>query len=72
MERQGCAGVRVLALDLCAPASEMLEAAVEADNAFDGSGVDYLVHNAGRLAALLCAPLAPMFLYSAHATDLKF
>ena len=59
MDRQGCAGARVLELDLCAPASEMHEAAMEADNAFDGSGVDYLVHNAGRLAAFLCTHLAP-------------
>ncbi len=39
--------MKLLPLDLCAPDSEMHEAAVKADNAFDGAGVDILVHNAG-------------------------
>ena len=53
LEQQSCAGVTLLPLDLCAPASQMHEAAVKADNAFDGAGVDYLVHNAGE-ASCLC------------------
>ena len=49
MEMEGCAGAVVLPLDICSPASQLHEAAVEADNAFSGEGVDYLVHNAGML-----------------------
>lgn len=37
----------VLPLDITAPITELHGAAVAADNAFDGAGVDYLVHNAG-------------------------
>jgi hypothetical protein len=48
LEQQSCAGVKLLPLDLCAPASQMHEAAVKADSVFDGAGVDYLVHNAGE------------------------
>jgi NAD(P)-dependent dehydrogenase (short-subunit alcohol dehydrogenase family) len=39
--------VEVLPLDLCAPFTELHEAATKADTAFGGAGVDYLVHNAG-------------------------
>ena len=53
LEQQSCAGVTLLPLDLCAPASQMHKAAVKADNAYDGAGVDYLVHNAGE-ASWLC------------------
>ena len=49
MGMEGCAGARVLPLDICSPAPQLHEAAMEADNAFDGAGVDYLVHNAGVL-----------------------
>ena len=49
MEREGCPGVKVLPLDLCSSAAQLHEAATEADNAFDGAGVDYLIHNAGVL-----------------------
>ena len=38
----------VLPLDITAPTAELHGAAVAADNAFDGAGVDYLVHNAGQ------------------------
>lgn len=37
----------MLPVDLCAPFESLHEAAVAADAAFDGAGVDYLVHNAG-------------------------
>ncbi|CAL5222280.1 g4619 [Coccomyxa viridis] len=47
MDREGCAGAMVLPLDICSPTSQLHEAAVEADNAFEGAGVDYLIHNAG-------------------------
>ena len=49
MDREGCAGAMVLPLDICSPTSQLHEAAVEADNAFEGAGVDYLIHNAGML-----------------------
>ena len=39
----------MLPLDICSPAPQLHAAAMEADNAFDGAGVDYLVHNAGLL-----------------------
>lgn len=52
IEMEGCAGAVVLPLDICSPASQLHEAAVEADNAFSGEGVDYLVHNAGMLQVL--------------------
>ena len=52
MDREGCAGAMVLPLDICSPTSQLHEAAVEADNAFDGAGVDYLIHNAGMLLML--------------------
>lgn len=45
-----CKGVEVLPLDLCAPTAELHVAAVKADNAFGGSGVDYMIHNAGKLS----------------------
>ena len=37
----------MLPLDLCAPFAELHVAAAQADTAFGGAGVDYLVHNAG-------------------------
>ncbi|CAK0786872.1 hypothetical protein CVIRNUC_010086 [Coccomyxa viridis] len=46
-DQQGCGGAMVLPLDITAPTAELHGAAVAADNAFDGAGVDYLVHNAG-------------------------
>ena len=55
--------VEVLPLDLCAPYAELHAAAVAADAAFDGAGVDYLVHNAGAWGvpaapmAVLCGPV---------------
>ncbi len=52
MEEEGCAGAMVLPLDICSPTSQLHDAAVEADNAFDGAGVDYLIHNAGLLTVL--------------------
>ena len=44
----------MLPLDLNGPFSAMEEAAAVADQAFDGAGVDFLVHNAGE-ASWLCA-----------------
>ena len=41
------AEAEVLPLDLCSPYAELHKAAVSADAAFDGAGVDYLLHNAG-------------------------
>ena len=41
------AEAEVLPVDLTAPFEALHEAAVAADAAFDGAGVDYLVHNAG-------------------------
>ena len=46
----------MLPLDICSPASKLHEAATEADNAFSGEGVDYLVHNAGTLQVLSIFP----------------
>lgn len=45
------AEVEVLPVDLCGPFSQLHEASVRADDAFEGAGVDYLVHNAGRSAS---------------------
>jgi hypothetical protein len=51
---RACEGVRegtqveVLPLDLCGAFSELQEAAARADDAFEGAGVDYLMHNAGE------------------------
>ena len=39
--------VEVLPLDVCAPFSELHSAAVKADAAFEGAGIDYFVHCAG-------------------------
>ena len=50
--QQGCGGAIVLPLDITAPAAELHGAAVAADNAFEGAGVDYLVHNAGQYISL--------------------
>ena len=47
-DRQSCGGAMVLPLDITAPTAELHGAVVAADNAFDGAGVDYLVHNAGQ------------------------
>ena len=40
--------VVVLPIDLCGPYAKLEEAATVADAAFGGTGVDYLVHNAGK------------------------
>lgn len=45
--------VEVLPLDVCAPFSELHSAAVRADNAFEGAGIDYFIHNAGGHVAFL-------------------
>jgi NAD(P)-dependent dehydrogenase (short-subunit alcohol dehydrogenase family) len=37
----------VLPFDLCGNSEELQKAAAEADEAFEGAGVDYLIHNAG-------------------------
>jgi NAD(P)-dependent dehydrogenase (short-subunit alcohol dehydrogenase family) len=42
----------VLPLDVCGDAAELNAAAKAADAAFDGAGVDYLVHNAGQWESL--------------------
>ncbi|CAL8465292.1 g4827 [Coccomyxa elongata] len=39
--------VEVLPLDVCAAFSELHSAAVTADAAFEGAGIDYFIHNAG-------------------------
>ena len=39
--------VLVLPFDLCGSDSELEKAALAADSAFSGSGIDYLIHNAG-------------------------
>ncbi len=57
MDREGCAGAMVLPLDICSPTSQLHEAAVEADNAFEGAGVDYLIHNAGMLTVAVFSSL---------------
>jgi NAD(P)-dependent dehydrogenase (short-subunit alcohol dehydrogenase family) len=40
--------VLVLPLDLTGDAAGLEAAAAAADRAFDGAGIDYLVHNAGK------------------------
>ena len=39
--------VMVLPFDICGSDAELLRAAQTADSAFSGSGIDYLIHNAG-------------------------
>lgn len=50
--KASCAGKHasealLLPLDVTAPASDLEAAAAEADAAFGGAGVDFLIHNAG-------------------------
>ena len=47
-QTHGCKGVLVLPLDVTSEPAKLTAAAEEADAAFDGAGVDYLVHNAGK------------------------
>lgn len=54
--------VLVLPFDLCGDYAELEKAAAAADAAFDGAGVDYLVHNAGAQTSaarclMQCCPL---------------
>lgn len=41
--------VVVLPFDLCSDYMELEKAAAAADQAFEGAGIDYLIHNAGRI-----------------------
>lgn len=60
--------VEVLPLDVCAPFSELHSAAVRADAAFEGAGIDYFIHNAGGDMALSLTSVAdPMRLFASAA-----
>jgi short-subunit dehydrogenase len=54
-----CKDIEVLPLDLCGPYAGLEAAAAAADAAFGGSGVDYLVHNAGASQSALASEVSP-------------
>eukprot|EP00877_Chromochloris_zofingiensis_P006070 jgi/Chrzof1/1716/Cz10g18120.t1 len=47
--------ILILPFDLCGPYSDLEAAAHSADQAFEGAGIDYIIHNAGASQHALCS-----------------
>lgn len=45
--------ILILPFDLCGPYSDLEAAAHSADQAFEGAGIDYIIHNAGSYNVLV-------------------
>jgi short-subunit dehydrogenase len=54
-----CKDIEIIPLDLCGPYAGLEAAAAAADGAFNGAGVDYLVHNAGASMSALASEVSP-------------
>lgn len=65
--RRACMQAVVLPFDLCGSYADLERAAAAADAAFDGAGVDFLVHNAGEANSIAMTPCATTFTCMPHA-----